>query len=149
MGVVAGVVEGFDESWDVAEVVEDRTVSSGRGGKKGGGAFSPGKRLGRLGSRNGVANSVQILAALAHSVRIAILVKLLDGPASYRELQVHTGVKAGPLYHHVNQLRLAKLVLPKRRGLYAMSRGGRNALLLGLVLPAMAKDGRARPEVEV
>ncbi|MEE9297147.1 MAG: winged helix-turn-helix domain-containing protein [Phycisphaerae bacterium] len=143
-GVVAAVVEGFDKTWDVAEVVEDRTVGCGRGVAS---TAAVGRALRSLVSKGRVGKSAAMLAALAHPVRLGILVKLLQGPASYRALQECTGVKAGPLYHHVNQLRLGSLVMPKRRDLYAMTRGGRNALLVSLVLPSLVKDRRARPAV--
>jgi predicted transcriptional regulator len=74
-----------------------------------------------------------------------VLLKLLEGPATYRALAKATRLRAGPLYHHIAQLRLAGLVRPKERDLYALTRGGRNALLAALTIPRLAKDKRARP----
>ena len=85
------------------------------------------------------------LGALGHSVRIRILRKLLDGPATYQTLKKTTKLKPGPLYHHINQLRLSELILPKERDLYELSRGGRNLILGAIVLSAMIHDRRRRP----
>jgi len=73
-----------------------------------------------------------------------MLVKLLEGPSTYRGLHRITGLKAGPLYHHINQLRLAGLLRPKQRDLYDLTRGGRNVILGALTLTKLAKDKRAR-----
>jgi predicted transcriptional regulator len=86
-----------------------------------------------------------VLAAVGHEQRARILRKLLDGPATYRALQRLTKLKAGPLYHHVNQLRLNGLILPKQRDLYELTRGGRNVILAVLALGSLIRDGRRRP----
>jgi len=91
------------------------------------------------------AGACRALGALGHSARAKMLRTLLDGPATYRALQRVTRLKAGPLYHHVNQLRLAGLILPKRRDLYELTRGGRNLVLVAFVLAAMTRDPRRRP----
>jgi predicted transcriptional regulator len=86
------------------------------------------------------------LAALGSVHRLAILVKLLEGPGTYRTLQKATGLKAGPLYHHIGELRLAGLIGPRERDLYNLTRGGRNLVLLALTLPKLMRDRRPRPE---
>lgn len=91
------------------------------------------------------ARTCQALAALGHEQRGKILAKLLEGPATYRALQRTTKLQAGPLYHHVNQLRLAGLVLPKQRDLYELTRSGRNLLLTALALGPLLRDKRRRP----
>ncbi len=85
------------------------------------------------------------LAALGHAQRLRIVAKLLEGPGTYRTLQKATKLKPGPLYHHVNQLRLAGLLLPRERDLYELTRGGRNLILTVLALNPLVGDRRRRP----
>ncbi|MBI4717811.1 MAG: winged helix-turn-helix transcriptional regulator [Planctomycetes bacterium] len=84
-------------------------------------------------------------AAAGHPQRATILRMLLDGPATYRALRRVTRAKAGPLYHHINQLRLAGLLRPKQRDLYELTRGGRNLLLVLAVAARVIRDRRRRP----
>ncbi len=140
-GVAAAVVEAGEKGWDVAQALNDRTAKSGRGDKARSEAVV---RLGALASKDRVEAASTACAALGHPKRLAVLARLFEGPATYRELQQTTGLGAGPLYHHVNQLRLASLLLPKRRDTYEMTRGGRNALLLALASVPLVKDTRAR-----
>jgi len=76
----------------------------------------------------------RLLAAVAHPQRIRILLKLLGGEATYRLLAKTTGLKAGPLYHHLRELRSAGLIGPKVRDLYALTRTGRRMILAALAL---------------
>ena len=85
------------------------------------------------------------LSTLGHLQRVRILMKLLDGPCTYAALQKVSKLKAGPLYHHINQLRLSGLVLPKQRDLYELTRGGRNLALVAIVAGSVARDVRRRP----
>lgn len=85
------------------------------------------------------------MAAAGHEVRAKLMLKLLDGPATYRALKRMTKLEAGPLYHHINQLRLAGLILPKQRDLYELTRGGRNLILAMMVLDRAVHDPRRRP----
>ncbi len=87
----------------------------------------------------------EALAAVGNPVRVKILLKLLQGPGTYRTLQKATKVSAGPLYHHINQLRLSGLILPKERDLYELSKGGRNLTLAAIALGPLIRDGRRRP----
>lgn len=91
------------------------------------------------------AKTCRALAAVGHEQRLRLLGKLLEGPATYRSLQKVTKLKAGPLYHHVNQLRLAGLILPKQRDLYELTRGGRNLVLVAMALGSLIRDTRRRP----
>jgi len=91
------------------------------------------------------AATCRALSAAGHPVRAAILAKLLEGPATYQALQKTTKATTGPLYHHVNQLRLAGLILPKQRDLYELTRGGRNLLLAAACIEPLIKDRRRRP----
>lgn len=98
--------------------------------------------------RKGVRASAALcraLAAVGHETRMKIMVKLLSGPATYRAVQRVTKAPPGPLYHHINQLRLAGLILPKQRDLYELTRGGRNLVLGVSVLEPLIKDRRRRP----
>ena len=92
------------------------------------------------------AATCQTVAAASHVVRARILTKLLEGPAVYRSLQRVTKLKAGPLYHHVNQLRLAGLIMPKQRDLYELTRGGRNLILALTAVAPVIRDRRPRPQ---
>lgn len=140
-GVAVAVVEGTDGRWDVAQVLEDRIVLAGRGVTRGNGTA---RAVRRIASKARVTRLSTMLAALGHPVRVRLMVKLLEGPATYRALQKVTRLKAGPLYHHINQLRLASLVLPKKRDLYAMARAGRNLLVASLALMSLCGDARGR-----
>lgn len=91
------------------------------------------------------ANTCRALAALGHVQRSKIMGKLLDGPATYGTLQKITKLKAGPLYHHINQLRLAGLMLPKQRDLYELTRGGRNLILITMTMGGLIRDTKRRP----
>jgi len=91
------------------------------------------------------AGTCRALAAAGHPVRAVILAKLLEGPATYQALQKATKATTGPLYHHINQLRLAGLILPKQRDLYELTRGGRNLLLAAACAEPLIKDRRRRP----
>ena len=142
-GAVAAVAEATEAGWDLAWAVADATAmakGSGRGG---------GSRLGGAGRHlktpGRVAKLAGLLAAVGSRHRLGLLLKLLEGPATYAGLRKATKLKAGPLYHHIAQLRLAGLIGPKERDLYELTRGGRNVVLVALTLPALARDKRPRP----
>lgn len=144
LGVVVAVAEGIGSQWDLAWAITDRTGSGGgrlaaRAGGGGGGGRRPA-------SRSQAARLAGALAALGSVHRVQILAKLLEGPGTYRTLQKVTRLKAGPLYHHVAQLRLAGLIGPKQRDLYELTRGGRNLVLVALTLPKLIRDRRPRPQ---
>lgn len=114
----------------------------------GGGEKPKGRKGGRQVSKHGVEVSARVcraMAALGHAQRLKILRKLLDGPAMYQALKRLTKLKAGPLYHHINQLRLAGLIFPKQRDLYELTRAGRNTFLGIMVLAPLTNDSRRRP----
>ena len=79
-------------------------------------------------------------------MRARVMTKLLEGPAVYRSLQRATKLKPGPLYHHINQLRLAGLIMPKQRDLYELTRGGRNLILALMAAAPLIRDRRPRPQ---
>lgn len=91
------------------------------------------------------ARTWRAMAAVGHAVRLKILGRLLDGPATYQSLKHTTKLKPGPLYHHINQLRLAGLILPKQRDLYELTRGGRNLVIALALIGPLIGDRRRRP----
>lgn len=86
----------------------------------------------------------QTLASLGHPARLKLLIELLNGPAVYQSLRRVTRMAPGPLYHHINQLRIAGLIRPKERNLYELTRGGRNLILVTAAAGGLFKDRRAR-----
>ena len=91
------------------------------------------------------ARTWRAMAAVGHAVRLKFLGRLLDGPATYQSLKHSTKLKPGPLYHHINQLRLAGLILPKQRDLYELTRGGRNLVIALSLIGPLIGDRRRRP----
>jgi DNA-binding HxlR family transcriptional regulator len=75
-----------------------------------------------------------MMGVLGSRHRLQILGRLAGGAATYRGLVKSTGLSAGPLYHHVNQLRLAGLVRPKERDLYEITPRGLRCLLMAAAL---------------
>ena len=138
------VVEVFEHAGGKWEHVEERChtgfkeKSHGRGAKR-----APAGRRRRATTVS--PRTCQALAAFGHPQRVKLLGKMLEGPATYRALQRVTQLKAGPLYHHINQLRLARLILPKRRDLYELTRGGRNLMLTAMAVGPLIGDARRRP----
>jgi hypothetical protein len=142
LAAVVAVVEGNGQRWDVAQAAIDQTQA---------GAKAPHPDTACVRAAKAVAARLRkgdpaaVLAAVGHPQRLRILVKLLEGPATYRSLQKVTGLKAGPLYHHVSQLRMATLIGPRQRDLYELTRAGRNVTLVALLIGSLARDGRGRP----
>ena len=112
-------------------------------------AWGPRRRSTRRGEKRRISTvdsaTIRALAALGHPQRVRILCSLLEDPGTYRSLKRVTRLKAGPLYHHINQLRLAGLIRPKQRDLYALTRGGRNVVLISAVMGKAIRDTRPRP----
>jgi len=81
----------------------------------------------------------RLLAAIAHTQRLVILLKLLAGEATHKLLTKATGLKAGPLYYHLRELREAGLIGPRVRDLYVLTRQGRR-----IILAAMATERLCR-----
>lgn len=80
-----------------------------------------------------------LLAALAHPQRVEILLKLLAGEATHQSLAKATGLKAGPLYHHLRELRMTGLIGPKVRDLYVLTPKGGRAILAALAMERMCR----------
>lgn len=98
----------------------------------------------RLGAR-GATSLAEVLAAVGSPHRLAMLCQLLEGPATYQSLRRRVRLQAGPLYHHINQLRSARLIGPKVRDTYSLTRAGRNVVLILLSLSPLLRDARPRP----
>ena len=84
-----------------------------------------------------------LMTGLANPHRLAILHSLLEGPANYQRLLSATQLKAGPLYHHISELRLAGLIGPKARDAYELTELGNRLTVLSVMLPKLA---RAKPQ---
>jgi len=109
------------------QVVEVRSAFSGASPS---GDTAGRHSLGRSSGRN--RGLSQALAALGHPVRLTVALRLLSAPADYASLTELTGLKAGPLYHHLNQLRLARLIEPKKRNQYELTSLGRRIALVAM-----------------
>ena len=81
----------------------------------------------------------RLLGAVAHHQRLRILLKLLGGEATRQLLTKATGLKAGPLYYHLRELRSAGLIGPKVRDLYVLTPRGRRAVLTVLAMERMCR----------
>jgi len=84
-------------------------------------------------------NLARLLGALAHPQRIGILLKLLGGEATHRSLAKATGLTAGPLYHHLRELRMAGLIGPKVRDLYVLAPTGGRAILAAIAMERLCR----------
>ncbi len=98
------------------------------------------RRMVRRADRTEIAS---LMTGLANPHRLAILHNLLQGPANYRHLRSATQLKAGPLYHHISELRLAGLIGPKARDTYELTELGNRLTVLSVLLPKLA---RAKPQ---
>ena len=66
--------------------------------------------------------SVEVLAALGHPVRLAVVRELLRGPAIAADLQTAAGLSSvGQLYHHLKTLTSARIVEQHGRGDYRLA----------------------------
>jgi len=80
-----------------------------------------------------------LMAVLSHPQRVILLGKLLEGEATHKLLGRQTGLKAGPLYHHLRELRSAGLIGPKVRDLYVITRIGKRAFLAALAFERLCR----------
>jgi len=151
LAAMVAVVEGTGAGWNQAVAVADRLtpIPRSRAARSAEGGLRPehtNSRAARALLRASRTKELaRVLGALGSAHRLRILFKLLEGAATYRTLQKVTGLKAGPLYHHISQLRLAELVGPKQRDLYELTRAGRNVVVVASVLGALSRDRRPRP----
>ena len=80
-----------------------------------------------------------LFSALANPHRVAICKSLLSGPKCHTELRAICHLNAGPLYHHLRELKLAGFMGPPQRDRYALSTRGRDMLLIALSVSAMMR----------
>jgi len=100
-----------------------------------------------VGGKPGLDRIARLAAALGHNQRLRIMLKLLEGSLHYSLLCKTTGLTAGPLYHHIKQLRLANLIVTPMRNVYELTRGGRNAILAIISVGGISRDRRRLPNV--
>ena len=81
----------------------------------------------------------RLFGALGSPRRLGILGALFSGARSYAELVGRLNMKAGPLYHHVRELRLAGLLEPEGRDCYRLSKRGMYAWLAACSVDALLK----------
>ncbi|MFO7540527.1 MAG: helix-turn-helix domain-containing protein [Chloroflexota bacterium] len=63
-----------------------------------------------------------LLSALSHPQRLALVQLLLSGPHDRQQLQAALHISSpGQLYHHLNSLLDAGIIIQPRRGVYAVS----------------------------
>ena len=141
-GALVTIAERIGSAWQVAEHACSVTSNDAAGRRRGSGK-------GRSQAGRGVTSisrrTCLSLAALGNTVRARILVKLLREKATYNDLQKATKLQAGPLYHHINQLRMAGLIGPKQRDTYELTRGGRNLIMIIAAAAPLIRNGRLRP----
>lgn len=90
-------------------------------------AKRPRERFLSAASNEGIA---KLCNAMANPRRVAMLKAIFTGAGSYAQLSETLGLKAGPLYHHVRELRLAGLLKLAQRDTYRLTEYGKYALLL-------------------
>ncbi|HEY3873766.1 MAG TPA: winged helix-turn-helix domain-containing protein [Actinocrinis sp.] len=84
----------------------------------------------------------RVFAALASPARVVLVRALLDGPLTSQELRARLDdPSVGQLYHHLNQLLAAGLVVQPGRSLYALPRGNEIALCIGLLAAGHLIEG--------
>ncbi len=141
-----GIVAHLVVRETVGKVIDKREAAWESAGGAGGKRLAGQLKVPAVG--RACATIADTFASLGHPVRVKILTKLVEGPATYRAMLRVTKAKPGPLYHHLNQLRLSGLMLPKQRDLYELTRGGRNLIVGALALANLVRDGRRRPVVK-
>lgn len=83
----------------------------------------------------------QLLAAIGHRQRIAILKTILDAPCSAADLVTTLNLgTTGAAYHHLNVLQAADLVTQEERGIYIMQPHRVSAIFAILAGVASAND---------
>lgn len=82
----------------------------------------------------------RLLAAVAHPQRLSILLKLLSGEATHKLLAKATGLKAGPLYYHLRELREAEMIGPRVRDLYVLTKQGKRVILSVIAMERLCRQ---------
>ncbi len=82
----------------------------------------------------------KLLSAFAHPQRVAIIKAIFAGAGRYAELREKVGLKAGPMYHHLRELRLAGVLADGPRDVYRLTAAGSDALLVACSLESLRED---------
>jgi ArsR family transcriptional regulator, arsenate/arsenite/antimonite-responsive transcriptional repressor len=91
-----------------------------------------------------------VFAALGSPFRVRLLRALLDGPRTSQQLQTELAVgPVGQLYHHLKELLAARLIVQRRRSLYAI----REEIVIPICLafavaPRLASSQGTAPQAE-
>lgn len=80
-----------------------------------------------------------VLASLGHPIRLQVAAFLLGGSASYEELTQVTSMRSGPLYFHLQQLRSAGLIGPRRRDDYSLTKYGRAMVMAMMTIQKLRR----------
>ncbi len=88
------------------------------------------------------AAAARLLHGAAHAERLRLMAELIPGPRTHHDLKTATGLKAGPLYHHVRELERADLVVCPARNRYELTEAGRLTFLLTAGLVVLSSNGR-------
>lgn len=83
----------------------------------------------------------KVLSAFANPHRVAIMKAIFTGAGSYAELRKRVGLKAGPMYHHLRELRLAGMLADGSRDMYDLTTQGRDLLAIMCSLPSLIDQG--------
>jgi hypothetical protein len=83
----------------------------------------------------------RLLGGLGHPDRVRLANAILIGARTHRELSGATGLKTGPLYHHVRELERAGLLRSASRNLHELTELGRFVLLVATVLDSAGAAG--------
>ncbi|MBN1344789.1 MAG: winged helix-turn-helix transcriptional regulator [Phycisphaerae bacterium] len=86
----------------------------------------------------------KLLCAFAHPQRVAIIKAIFTGAGTYADLRERVGLKAGPMYHHLRELKLAGVLADGPRDVYRLTRQGKDALILACSLATLHDRNRAR-----
>jgi hypothetical protein len=85
----------------------------------------------------------RLLTGFAHADRIRLAQAIEAGANTHRALSKATGLKTGPLYHHLRELERAGLLTTLARNAYALSELGRVVLLVCSALDSKGRGGRS------
>jgi len=88
------------------------------------------------------AAAARLLHGAAHPERLRLMAELLPSPRTHHDLKTATGLKPGPLYHHIRELERAGLVVSPARNRYELTEVGRLTFLLTAGLTMMSSKGR-------
>ncbi len=87
----------------------------------------------------------KLLSGFGHPQRVAIAKAIFTGAGRYADLRERVGLKAGPMYHHLRELRLAGVLADGPRDVYRLTPQGRDALILACSLASLRPGRSAGP----